>query len=176
MKNAGFNKRIIIILIIAIIALVGLGVLTYNIINDENKLSVEEKEWITENINIVQNVYVRNDLDVFGKNGSGVFYDFLSSVESEYEIQINRITYGIGEESKDNAFKVVYDIEEDDVVFYKEHYVVISKDKKNISSISQLNNKKIGVLSADEKTINKYLGATGNTIINKYLRLYTKSI
>lgn len=168
MKNAGFNKRIIIILIIAIIALVGLGVLTYNIINDENKLSVEEKEWITENINIVQNVYVRNDLDVFGKNGSGVFYDFLSSVESEYEIQINRITYGIGEESKDNAFKVVYDIEEDDVVFYKEHYVVISKDKKNISSISQLNNKKIGVLSTDEKTINKYLGATGNTIINKY--------
>lgn len=168
MKNAGFNKRIIIILIIAIIALVGLGVLTYNIINDENKLSVEEKEWITENINIVQNVYVRNDLDVFGKNGSGVFYDFLSSVESEYEIQINRITYGIGEESKDNAFKVVYDIEEDDVVFYKEHYVVISKDKKNISSISQLNNKKIGVLSADEKTINKYLGTTGNTIINKY--------
>ena len=168
MKNAGFNKRIIIILIIAIIALVGLGILTYNIINDENKLSVEEKEWITENINIVQNVYVRNDLDVFGKNGSGVFYDFLSSVESEYEIQINRITYGIGEESKDNAFKVVYDIEEDDVVFYKEHYVVISKDKKNISSISQLNNKKIGVLSADEKTINKYLGTTGNTIINKY--------
>lgn len=168
MKNAGFNKRIIIILIIAIIALVGLGVLTYNILNDENKLSVEEKEWITENINIVQNVYVRNDLDVFGKNGSGVFYDFLSSVESEYEIQINRITYGIGEESKDNAFKVVYDIEEDDVVFYKEHYVVISKDKKNISSISQLNNKKIGVLSADEKTINKYLGTTGNTIINKY--------
>ena len=50
----------------------------------------------------------------------------------------------------------------------KEHYVVISKDKKNISSISQLNNKKIGVLSADEKTINKYLGTTGNTIINKY--------
>ena len=72
--------------------------LTINILNDENKLSVEEKEWITENINVVQNINVPNNLDIFGKNGSGVFFDFIKALEEEYKIDVNEITYNIGEE------------------------------------------------------------------------------
>ena len=48
MKKSKINKNIIIIVIVAVIALIGLGILTYRIVNDENKLTVEEKEWITE--------------------------------------------------------------------------------------------------------------------------------
>ena len=44
----------------------------------------------------------------------------------------------------------------------------LSKEKVNISSISQINNKKIGVLSTDEKIITKYLSSISNTIINPY--------
>lgn len=168
MKKFEINKKVIIITLVAILAIAGLVILTINILNDENKLSVEEKEWITENINVVQNINVPNNLDVFGKNGSGVFFDFIKSLEEEYRIDINEITYNIGEEITGNSFKVVYDTENDDVVFYKEHYVIISKEKNNISSISQINNKKIGVLNADEKTISKYLNGISNTIINTY--------
>ena len=168
MKKVNLNKKVIFIVFISIIALASLVIVTYNIVNDENKLSVEEKEWITQNINTVQSVNVPNNLDVFGKNGSGVFFDFIQDLETEYNLTINEITYNIGENTGENSFKIVYDIEDTDVIFHKEHYVVVSKYKANINSISQLNNKKIGVLSSDEKKITKYLSEVSNTIINNY--------
>lgn len=168
MKKFKIGKKTIIIALIVLISIITLGIITYKIINDENKLTVEEKEWITQNVNVVQSISVPNNLDIFGKNGSGVFFDFVKDFETEYNIDINEITYNVGEEVNENSFKVVYDVEEDDVVFYEEHYVIISKDKVNISSISQLSNKKIGVLVKDEKSISKYLSDISNTIINTY--------
>ena len=155
MKKIEINKKVILITLFAIVVIIGLIILTINILNDENKLTVEEKEWITENINTIQSINVPNNLDIFGKNGSGVFFDFIKDLETEYGIEVNEITYNIGEEITGNSFKVVYDLEEDDVLFHQEHYVIISKEKNVISSISQLNNKKIGVLKNDEKTITK---------------------
>ena len=70
---------------------------TYFILNNDNKLSVEEKEWLAGNINTVQNVKVINNVDIYGKNGSGVFFDFIDSFEKEYGIDINIITYNSGE-------------------------------------------------------------------------------
>lgn len=162
------NKRIILILTAVIIITLGVVFFTVSILKDENKLSIEEKEWITENINVVQNINVPNNLDVFGKNGSGVFFDFIKSLETEYNINVNEITYNIGEDTKYNAFKVVYDLDKKDILFHTEHYVVISKDKVNINSITNLNNKKIGVLSKDEQLVSKYLGSESNTIITTY--------
>ncbi len=166
MKN--FNKKIIIGIILALVAITALILVTYKIVNNENKLTVEEKEWITENVNIVQNVSIPNNLDIFGKNGSGVFFDFIKSFETEHHIEINEVTYNLGEMVEENSFKVVYDLEENNVLFYKEHYVVISKEKINISSLSQLSNKKIGVLSADEKVIKKHLSDVNNIVYTTY--------
>ena len=162
------KKKTIFIFLIVILVIIGLVFLTYKILNDENKLTVEEKEWITQNINVVQSINIPNNLDVFGKNGAGVFFDFIASFENEYGIEVNEITYSLGEEAGDNAFKIVYEPEESDVIFHEEHYVIISKDKVNISSLSQINNKKVGLLSKDEKIITKYLHGISNTIINTY--------
>lgn len=151
------SKKIIIIAIIAILLLGIGGFITYKIVNDENKLTVEEKEWITANKSKVQNVYVLNNIDIFGKNGSGLLYDFINDLESEYNLNVNLITYNYGEEVSNKSFRVVYDLADDDILFYKEHYVVISKNKENLTSLSSLSNKKIGILSQDEKIINKYL-------------------
>lgn len=168
MKKSKINKKIIIFVIVAFIALIGLGILTYRIVNDENKLTVEEKEWITENVKVVQNINVPNNLDVFGKNGSGVFFDFIKDLETQYDLEVNEITYNIGEDIGTGSFKIVYDTNNNDIIFHKEHYVVVSKEKVNISSVSQLSNKKIGVLSSDEKIITKYLSEVSNSIINTY--------
>ncbi len=168
MKKIKISKKTIVITLIVLLFAIALGITTYKILNDENKLTVDEKEWITQNINVVQNINVPNNLDIFGKNGSGVFFDFIKDFESKYNIEINEVTYNIGEDVTENSFKVVYDIEDDNVVFYEEHYVIISKGKSNISSISQLSSKKIGVLTKDEKSISKYLSNVSNTIINTY--------
>ncbi len=168
MKKVKSNKKIVLIVLIVVIALISLGVITYNILHDESKLTVEEKEWITQNINQVQNVYVPVNLDVFGKNGTGVFFDYITYVEEEYGIDINPITYNIGEDVTDRAFMLTYDLKNTDVIFYTEHYVVVSKEKQNISVLSQLSNSKLGVLSSDENLVAKYLTDTNNVTINSY--------
>ena len=166
MKNNTKKAILIAITIILVIGLIGFA--TYKIVNDKNKLTVEEKEWITGNKSKVQNVYVLNNIDIFGKNGSGLLYDFITDLENEYELNINVITYNYGEEVKDKSFKIVYDVPEDDFVIYDEHYVIISKNKDNINSISNLSNKKIGILSQDEKIINKYLSSVNKVSLIPY--------
>lgn len=168
MKKIKINKKTLVITIIALILIGILTFVTIKIVSDENKLTVEEKEWITENINVVQSVNIPNNLDVFGKNGGGVFFDFVKNFETEYNLTINEITYNLGENIGENSFKVVYDIEQTDVVFFKEHYIVLSKENNIISSLSQLRGKKIGVLSTDEKIISRHLKDVENTIINTY--------
>ena len=168
MKKVKLSKKVIIISIIVILAIVGIAFGTYQILNDENKLTVEEKEWITENIDVLQTVKVPNNLDIFGKNGSGVFFDFITDLETEYNLKVNENTYSIGEQVESGSFKIVEDIEENHVVFHKEHYVLISKSKVNVTSLSQLNGKKIGVLSTDEKNISKYLSDVSNAMLTSY--------
>ena len=168
MKKVKLSSKIIIIAIVVILIIAAISFGTYQILNDENKLTVEEKEWITENIDVLQTLMVPNNLDIFGKNGSGVFFDFISDLETEYKLKVNEKTYNVGEQVDPGSFKVVDDIEKNHIVFHKAHYVLISKSKVNISSLSQLNGKKIGVLSADEKTINKYLSDVSNAMLTSY--------
>ena len=168
MKKIKLSKKIIIILMLIILVIIGITFGTYQILNDENKLTVEEKEWITENIDVLQTVMIPNNLDIFGKNGSGVFFDFISDLEKEYNLTVNEKTYSIGESVEAGSFKIVEDIEKNHVIFHKEHYVLISKSKINISSLSQLNGKKIGILATDEKTITKYLSDVSNTMLTSY--------
>ena len=167
MKNK-INKKTIIITIAVIIVLIILGIATYFILNDKNKLSVEEKEWITKNISVIQNISIPNNIDVFGNSGSGVFFDFIADFEEKYKIDINPITYNVGEEIGEGSFKVVYNKNEKDTVFYTEHYVIISKEKQNISSINQLTNKRIGILTADSENILKYLNGSSNIELHNY--------
>ena len=49
MKKVNINYKLILIIILALVALASLIIITYQIVNDENKLTVEEKEWITRN-------------------------------------------------------------------------------------------------------------------------------
>jgi len=168
MKKSKTGRNVIIIILIALLVIAGLAYATYKIATDENKLTIEEKEWITENIDILQTVEVPNNLDIFGKNGSGVFFDFISDLETEYNLKVNEKTYTMGETINSGAFKVVNDIDDNHVVFYKEHYVLVSKAKYNISSLAQLNSKKIGVLTSDEKIINKYLSDVSNAMLVSY--------
>ena len=169
MKKNKINKRIIIITLIVLVIICSIAFGTYMILNDENKLSVEEKEWITENINNVQSINIPNNLDIFGKSGSGVLFDFIKDLENEYDLKVNTITYNIGEDVSSRSFKIVYEPKENNqIVFYKEHYVVISKQKNNISSISQLANTKLGVLKEDENLITKYLNKVSNLVVSSF--------
>ena len=162
------KKKIVITIIIVLILLAGLGLVTYLLLNDKDKLTVEEKEWLTQNQTVVQSIYVVNNVDVYGKNGEGVFYDFIKSLENEYTLDVNEITYNSDEKIDGKGFKVLYEPTKNSVVFHEEHFVIVSKEKQSFSSLSQLSNKKIGVLTNDEQLANKYIGHVSGATINTY--------
>ena len=137
------------------IAGVVFGIITYL---KTNKLTVAEKKWIDENsqTSTLINVNVLNNSAVFGDSGSGVFYDFLSSFENEYNLNINKVTFNNGANVIGTSLNVKNEINESDDVIYTDHYVLISNSYEIISSPFDINGT-ISILSSDSKNVTKYL-------------------
>ena len=165
MTNEKKKVFLIVLILVSIFSVVAVG--TYLILHDDNKLDVKEKEWIADNTNNVQNVYVVNDIDILAKNGSGVIFDFLDMLKKEYGLDINPITYNSGEQVGDRAFKLTTEVAKNQTEIYKEHYVLISKSLNSIESLKQLNNINVGVVINDEKSVNNYLNGA-NMVIKSY--------
>ena len=149
-------KRILLV-IPAIVFIVIATLIIMNVLKDENKLTVKEKEWINNNLSTVQNVNIINNLSVFGANGSGIFYDFLSDMSKEYGLKINPVTYNNGESSVSHGFMATNSLDDNSLVIYEDNYVLIKKDYEVITDIASLSSKSIGVLSSDVTYLNSYL-------------------
>jgi len=150
------NKKWIIFIIIAVI--IGIvGVISFNVLNDKNKLSSEERTWINENINNIQNIYVAKDANLFSKNGSGVFYSFLNDFTEEYGIKINIISFDSNSTPSENNLNYSKNASDNSKVFYTDHYVLISKNHEILNNNKDLENKTIGVLNNDLEYIKSYL-------------------
>ncbi len=152
-------KKILIWGIIAIIVILAGILITKKLLGDENKLSVFERNWINNNQNNVQNINVVNDINIFGDVGSGVFYDFLNDFSEEYDLKINPITYKNGETVSGLTLGIKNTLNNNDTLFYKDHYVLISKENKIIRNYSDLTNKNIGVKNSDLSHISNYLSS-----------------
>lgn len=142
MKKA---KKIIII-IVSLLLIVGIGCFIYfNYLYDSNKLNIKEKEWINSNVNKVLSFGIPANINNFSKNGSGVFYDFTSDLESEYKLNINDNTYNTFDNSL--GFYITNKESANDLLFYKDFYVLVSKDDKVITNINNIRSEKIGTLN-----------------------------
>lgn len=166
------DKRRLIIFSVSLIAVILLIVALVNFFTDKNKLNKTEKNWIANNLNTVQSIYVINNASVFGDNGSGVFYDFLKDFQTDYHLEINPITFQQGEEVKGIAFNSGNKVRNLDRIFYEDHYIVIGKEDQIVSSIESFANKKIGVLNSDTDYINSYIGGFSITAYDSVDKLY----
>ena len=156
MKN---KLRYIIIGIIALIVVLFVGLFIYNTLNDENKITVNEKKWINANLSTLQNTYVINNSSIFADNGYGVFYDFMSDFSKEYSVKINPITYNYGENNYDDGFKITNTIDDNSVVFYTDYYVLVSKNYESVTDASKIKDYSIGVAQNDYNYIKSYVDA-----------------
>lgn len=159
--------RIIIISIVAIIVVGLCGFFGYRFLNDNNKLTVDERNWINDNINTVQNISIVNNANVFGKSGKGVYYSFLDDFSKEYNLKINPITFNIGETSSGVSFGIKTEISDRDLVFYEDHYVLIGINNDIIVDYDDLKTKKISVLASDLNKIKKYVDMDFTSIESK---------
>jgi len=151
------KKRWIISLIILVVLLGIIGITTYNILNDENKLTSEERTWINENINNVQNIYVVKDENAFSKEGSGVFYSFLNDFSEEYGINLNVVTFDNYSTPTGNNFNYTKKVSDNSKTFYTDHYVLVSKNREILNNNKDLENKTVGVLNSELEYVKSYL-------------------
>ena len=162
------KKKSIIIIIISILLVIGIAIGLYFILNDKDKLTVSERNWVNESIGTIQNINVVNNVNVFGKDGSGVYYDFIKDFETEYGLNINPITFNEGSNPSGITFGVKQSISENDILFYTDHYVLVSKNNDIISQEDNLNGKSIDILSKDLSYVSKYLKKASNVSFKQF--------
>ena len=148
------SKRIIITTIIVIFLII-LGVLLFQ--KKEAALTSKERAWISENQKNIQNVSVTNSSNIFGKDGVGIYYEFLNSLSEKYNIKFNKITTEEDNAINNISLMVGNNMPQTSFLFYEDHYVLVSKNEDNITDTKSINNKTIGVLSKNETYVKNYL-------------------
>ncbi|MBR2603535.1 MAG: GGDEF domain-containing protein [Bacilli bacterium] len=171
------RKRIIVTsIIIGLILLIGIVAFIINRNNKNNGVfSVLEQRWIEKNSSEVVDVSILNDVPIFGYEGSGVFFSFLEDFTDETGIKFNMIPYRVGSPDglKNYAFITSNNtrVADNEVVFFTDNYVLISKDNASIKNLSNLNNATIGALDTDLNKIKDYLDDNTSIIYNTYTNI-----
>ena len=157
------KKNIIIAFTVALFLVVGFFATLYYITSTVNNYSYSEKKWINDNKDTRLDVFVENGLPVFSDNGKGVYYEYLKSLKETTDLTIEASTSDNTEVKLNNKTSV----DPEDIVIYKDHYVVIGK-KESINKLSDLSNKSLGVISSDKETVERYLTEYQNINIKSY--------
>ncbi len=162
------RKRSLLVIVISVVVVIILGIFLYNILSDENNLTVSERNWINENINSVQNINIINNANVFGKNGEGVFYDFIEDFEAEYGMDTNAITFNAGANPSGLTFGSKTSVTENDVVFFEDHYVLVGTDDEKLSDATDLSGRTVGILTSDLSYVSRYINDVTNVSFTQY--------
>lgn len=172
--NKKKNKKNIIIIVATLVLLLVVGILVFLRYKDnKTELSLSDKKWIEDNKKSMIDIYVMNDLPVFSLEEGDIFLSFLDYFEAETGLSLNRVSYSLNSsEPKTNyLFKIIKetdDLGRNDLLFYEDNYVIISKENKKIQDISKLEGYKIGVLTTSMTSISEYLTYGNNLTFTNY--------
>ena len=159
------NKKIILWSIVILLCLAVAGGVFYYFYQENSKttLTLAEKQWIENNKNTVFDIGAMNDVLVFTNEGKGIFFDFLTDLEQDTELEFNELPYERGEESTASyQFRAVTEPGKNDIVFYEDNYAILTVDKEKYNDLKELNGKTFGVLKNDVEDATKYLDGVEN--------------
>lgn len=155
------KNRVALISIIAVL-LLGIGASVYFYLNSTDKkttLTVLEQRWIEKNKEEVIDIEVLNNLPIFGYEGNGIFFDFLTDFEKDTKLEFNKVSYNMGEKpTMENAFKVSNEVKDGDILIYEDQFEVIGLKKHKLNNLKELDGKTAGVLQEDQSNVSYYLG------------------
>lgn len=158
-----------------IVFLVTAGCIFYyfNYEDKETSLTIAEKRWIEQNKAIKVNFEVLNDIPLFGMNGSGVLFQFLTDFEDATGLDFNKIPYLKANQPTGTSLRVrllnnEQQLSSKDLFIASDDYVLASSNKEEISHISTLKDKRIGVLSTDAGEATYYLKSGTNLEVISY--------
>ena len=168
-------KKKIIIIVPIVIALVAFIFVYryYNHQDKKNSLTVTEKRWIQENSSKTFDLEVINDYPVYGMDGEGVFYDFISDFKKNVGLEFNEIPYlKTSQASKDGLRFRILDgdskLDDNDLFLFEDYYVAIGKEYRRINHIKDMKDITFGVFNNDADTVSYYLKSAANISYKKY--------
>lgn len=156
------QKKYLIISLLILLLIVAAFFVLYNIFRDKNSLNVVERTWINNNKTNLISFNVQNDLNNFSKDGEGVFYDFIEDLQTEYDLEVNSNVVTTDGNAK-LGFNKGFNLTENDLLFFTDNYVLVSKDNYSIAKVEDIKDKTIGLLSTDSELISSY-SFSNNTI------------
>lgn len=168
MKKNNKTNRIVVLSTIGILLTVCLVIFILNFTKDSSSFSLLEKNWINSNKSHVIDISVYNDVPVYGQDGEGMIFSFLEEFTNSYEIEFNKVSYlSKGDTNlKNTAFRILdYNdkLTNDDILMYRDYYILVSKENKSINDLLELKDTNIGVLDEDISNVRYFLN-DGNGI------------
>lgn len=145
--------------LILLLAVIVLGILYY-VNNSESNYSFSEKSWINSNADNVIDVTVEGDLPIFSNNGEGVFYDYLTALEKDTGLSFT-VNVSNSNVSQGYVFGEKNTLDANDLVFYTDHFVLVSTNQNQITDLSKIKDQVIGVIKDDKEYISGYLKEFG---------------
>lgn len=167
------NKKLFaIIIVVAVLFVFGI-IFWVRKSSNSKELNLSEKKWIESNKNAMVDIYVMNNLPIFTESDSDIFLSFLNYFEAETGLTLNKVSYSLSssQPTGDYLFKIINendDLGRNDLLFYEDNYVILSKDNKKVQDLSNLSGYKIGVLSSNLSSITEYLSYNNNLTISNY--------
>ena len=161
-KNSGTKlTKLIIILVLLLASAIGIYFFL-NAPDNSTKLTLFEKQWIDKNKNNLFNIEIPNNLNIYGEDGEGVLFDYVTYLENETNLTFNKNPYNYpsnNEEQEDQAgLRMIVlsnkdTLKKDDVIIGEDKYVLISADNNIIDNFNELSTQKIGILENDKEII-----------------------
>lgn len=168
-------KKKLIIIIPIIIAVVAF-IFVYRYYNKEDEtttLTVKEKQWVQENKDQTYDFEVVNDYPLYGLNGEGVVFSFLSDFEENIGLEFNKIPYLKESETSTDGFRIRIldndkEIGKNDLPLFNDNYVAVGKTYQRINNIKDFKNVTFGVFKEDSSEISYYLKSGINLSYKTY--------
>ena len=155
------KKNKIIILISTILVILSLFFLFYVLNNKKDTLTIAEKQWIDNNKTNVIDISVLNDVPAFTYNGNGVIFDFLNYVSKSTNLSFNPSAFRVGDTDLNSySFTIKDKSDANDILVYRDNYVMVFNSAKVINSTSVVSNSNIGILESDVKRFTNYFNDT----------------
>lgn len=162
-KNKKTKKIVLIILSIVIV----IGAILFSLIyvnNSKSGYTLLEKKWISDNKNDAVTIKMDNNIPMFSYSGEGIFYDYINDLSKDTDLNLDVITTNVSDYEFIESNKRNYN----NILFYKDHYVVISKLEDDIKTLNDLKGKTMGVLKDEMPAVSYYFKNDGNIVLKSY--------
>lgn len=159
-------KKKIIILITSLVLIIGISVGVYLYLTDSKDTSFtsSEAQWLAKNKVYAIDFYMPSDIAGLTYMGEGVFFDFVEDMEERTGLDFNEVAYQVSTplDNKEYSIELVSKINDNQVLMFSDHYVIITHNQKIYTSTSEIDGLKLGVQSDMQEDVSKYL--TGSNV------------